>query len=198
MSFGPGGGGGGGGDRDRGLERLRDQDQDKDGKVSRAEADRQLQPNFEKIDRDGDGFITLDEYRGWYASQNQNNGRNNNNAWDPNAGGWNGDMSMGNRMDPRRDTEEPKPVAMRYGHLPKDLPEWFETDDSNKDGQIALHEWRKAGKTIAEFETMDMNGDGLITADELLRFNRSLADAEDRGDHGRHEHHPASFARPRR
>ncbi len=171
--------GNGGSDRDRGMERLRDQDKDGDGRVSRDEADRQLLPNFDKIDADRDGYITLAEYRGWYATQNggrNNNGPGGNNGWDPNTGG---DMgSWANRMDPRRDTEEQKPVAMRYGHLPKDLPEWFDTDDLNKDGQIALFEWRKAGKSIAEFETMDMNGDGLITADELLRFNRSLADAQ--------------------
>ena len=164
MSLTPGGfGGNGGGDRDRGSERLRDQDKDGDGRVSRAEADRQLQPNFERIDRDGDGFITLDEYRGYYAAQNQNNGnggdrnRDMMNAW----GGPGGDMGMnqwGNRQDPRRETQEEKPVAIRYGHLPKDLPDWFDSYDTTKDGQIALHEWRKAASRRV-VQNLRLNGD---------------------------------------
>jgi hypothetical protein len=186
MTIGPDGrmnmgrGPGGGNERDRGLERHTEQDRDRDGRVSRDEADRQLQPNFDRIDVDRDGYITLDEYRGYYAAQNQGRDRNNNdnnNNWG--MGGWGGDMGgWGNRMDPRRELEEPKPIAMRYGHLPKDLPEWFDSDDSNKDGQVALHEWRKAGKSVVEFNSYDLNSDQLITADEMVRFKRQKDDAE--------------------
>ena len=166
------------GDRDRGMERLRDQDKDGDGRISRDEADRMLQPNFDRIDVDGDGFITLDEYRGYYANQQQSGGRDRGQGgpggppggWDPNSGNWAGNA------DPRRQTEEPRPVAMRYGFLPKDLPEWFDADDTNKDGQVALHEWLKSKKDINEFYSYDMNGDGLITADEYLRFGVKQAE----------------------
>src|SRR5205814_5859510 len=67
---------------------------------------------------------------------------------------------------------EPKAVAVRYGKLPAGLPAWFEEFDFDKDGQVALCEWRKAGRPLAEFEAMDLNGDGLLTADEWLRFDR--------------------------
>jgi hypothetical protein len=182
---GPPMGGGYGGDR--GLERLMQQDiNPKDGKISRDEADRMLQPNFDKIDFDRDGFITLEEYRGYYANQQGGGGggRDRGQGGDRGPGGYgggpmgegNGDRGYGGRDD-FRGTEETKPVAMRYGHLPKDLPSWFDRDDGNKDGQVALHEWRLSGKKLEEFYTYDLNGDGLVTADELLRF--SFKQAED-------------------
>jgi Ca2+-binding EF-hand superfamily protein len=186
---GPGGfGSGGDRDRDRGLERLREQDRDNDGRVSRAEADRQLQPNFERIDRDNDGYITLEEYRAYYsARENERNRDGGNGPGNWAGGGWGGpDMGggWGNRQDPRGSLEDPKPVAIRYGHLPKDLPEWFHEYDTTKDGQIALHEWIKGAKAAGEdpsveaFAIYDLNGDQLITADEVLRYERLQADAK--------------------
>jgi len=96
---------------------------------------------------------------------------------DPN-GGWGGpgDWSQGN-MDGRppfekKQVEEERPIAMRYGKLPQGLPSWYDELDTDKDGQVSLYEWRKAGKDTKEFTEMDLNGDGLITADEYLRFTR--------------------------
>ena len=181
MSGGPGGGRDRGDGGDRGLERLKQQDTDNDGRVSRAEADRMLQPNFDRIDASGDGFITLEEYRGYYASQQGGGGRDRDRGpggmgpggFGPGGFGPGGEGNWGDRGNwgDGRVTEEAKPVAMRYGHLPKDLPPWFDRDDGNKDGQVALHEWRLANKKLEEFYNYDLNGDGLITADELLRFN---------------------------
>jgi len=171
--------GGGGNERDRGLERLREQDKDGDGRVSAAEADDKLKPNFTRIDSNGDGFITLEEYRGYYAAQNagKDGGRDRNFDMASWSGGGEGG-AWGNRQDPRREAQEEKPVAIRYGHLPKGLPDWFEEYDSTKDGQVALHEWLKAGESVDSFATYDLNGDGLITADELVRYNRIQADAQ--------------------
>jgi Ca2+-binding EF-hand superfamily protein len=204
MSFSPGGPGGfspggfGGNrdnDRDRGAERFREQDRNNDGRVSRDEADRQLQPNFERIDRDNDGSITLDEYRGYYAAQQSDRDRDRGNDrnrdmgnfggnWG--GGGWGGGDagSWGNRQDPRGSHEEERPVAIRYGHLPKDLPDWFHDYDATKDGQIALHEWLKGAKAAGEtasvesFAVYDLNHDQLITAEEVLRYGRLQADAK--------------------
>ncbi|QJW95798.1 EF-hand domain-containing protein [Frigoriglobus tundricola] len=95
-------------------------------------------------------------------------------GWDPNQGG------PGQRPFEKKQTEEERPVAMRYGKLPKDLPPWFDEYDTDKDGQISLYEYRKSGKDskealTREFLKMDMNSDGLLTADELLRFTRQNA-----------------------
>lgn len=94
-------------------------------------------------------------------------------GWDPTGqGGW------GNRPPfEKKDTEEERPVAMRYGKLPKDLPSWFDELDVDKDGQVSLYEYRKSSKDTKEaltkeFMEMDLNGDGLVTADEYLRFAR--------------------------
>ena len=84
-----------------------------------------------------------------------------------------------NRKNEKKEVEEEKP-ALRYGKIPKEILEqypWFEEDDVDKDGQIALWEWRKAGKSISEFNDMDLNGDGLITADELVRWKQRNEDA---------------------
>jgi len=133
----------------------------------------------------GDGSIDVDEYRGYYTSRERDRGSpgggppggfgggNFGGGWgDPNAGGF----GSRDRKDDKKDTAEPKPVAMRYGHLPKDLPDWYDKYDGDKDGQVALHEWRKSGDDIAKFLEMDLNSDGLITADELLRFNYKTAE----------------------
>ena len=86
-----------------------------------------------------------------------------------------GDTSR--RSDPNhKDAQDERPVALRYGHLPKDLPDWFDEYDTNKDGQVALHEWRKAGESIESFSSYDLNGDGLITADEMIRYTRKQED----------------------
>ena len=55
------------------------------------------------------------------------------------------------------------------------LPGWLTSADTDEDGQIGLHEWRKAGKDILEFMKMDLNGDGLLTPDEYARFTKMKA-----------------------
>ena len=88
-------------------------------------------------------------------------------------GDWSqGPGGSGDRRFEKKETEEEAPVAMRYGKLPKDLPGWYDEFDTDKDGQVALYEWRKGGKEMKEFVEMDLNGDGLVTADEYLRFAR--------------------------
>src|SRR4051812_13432126 len=74
-----------------------------------------------------------------------------------------------------QDEEEDRPIAIRYGKLPKDAPAIFTDLDTDKDGQIGLYEWRKAGHSIIEFQEMDLNGDGLLTVDEYARYMRQKA-----------------------
>jgi Ca2+-binding EF-hand superfamily protein len=58
------------------------------------------------------------------------------------------------------------------------LPTWFTTLDTNKDKQISLYEWRKAGKDLKEFQEMDLNADGLLTADEYRRWAKMKREEE--------------------
>ncbi|MBA4186714.1 MAG: hypothetical protein C0467_01725 [Planctomycetaceae bacterium] len=52
------------------------------------------------------------------------------------------------------------------------MPDWFAGLDADKDGQIALSEWRKAGRAINLFQEMDLDGDGLLTKEEYQRHLR--------------------------
>ncbi|MCZ2343344.1 MAG: EF-hand domain-containing protein [Bacteroidales bacterium] len=74
-------------------------------------------------------------------------------------------------------------VAIRYGKLPDNLPEWFQELDIDKDGQVALYEWRKGDKPTDEFLKLDLNGDGLITAEEWLRGERISASQKKLDEH---------------
>ena len=66
-------------------------------------------------------------------------------------------------------------MVYRAGKLPKELPAWFAQPDEDKDGQVGLYEWKKAGRSIPEFEAMDLNGDGFITVEEALRYAKMKA-----------------------
>jgi hypothetical protein len=73
---------------------------------------------------------------------------------------------------------EPFVGPIRYGHLPPGLPAWFVELDADKDGQIALYEWRQAGRSLNDFLVMDLNGDGLLPPDEYLRYLRYFRTTE--------------------
>jgi Ca2+-binding EF-hand superfamily protein len=52
------------------------------------------------------------------------------------------------------------------------VPPWFREWDRDEDGQIALHEWLKAGQPLELFQQMDGDGDHLLTLAEYLRSTR--------------------------
>jgi Ca2+-binding EF-hand superfamily protein len=70
-----------------------------------------------------------------------------------------------------------RPIVYRPGKLPKGLPEWFDRLDADQDGQVALFEWRKAGKRVDEFAAWDRNDDGLVTVEEILHKQKADARA---------------------
>jgi hypothetical protein len=65
------------------------------------------------------------------------------------------------------------------------LPEWFNSLDADKDKQVSLYEWRKAGKPLSEFQAMDLNGDGLLTTDEYVRWAKMKREEEERREDDR-------------
>jgi Ca2+-binding EF-hand superfamily protein len=59
------------------------------------------------------------------------------------------------------------------------LPDWFAELDTNMDGQIALREWRKSGRSLAQFMAMDLDGDGLLTKTEYFKYIRLKAKSDE-------------------
>jgi hypothetical protein len=137
-------------------------DQDRDGRISAAEAQQsdRLRGSFEQYDTARMSSRGNDQ-----NSMSQSWGQQGN--WGQPGGNWGGFPGGDGR--PTIPQEEPKPIVLRYGKLPKDLPGWFTSLDTDQDGQIGLYEWRKERQTD-EFVKMDTNADGLLTAEEYLKF----------------------------
>jgi hypothetical protein len=150
--------------------RFGELDVSKDGRLSREEAaggSGRLGKVFDRYDANRDDAIGPGEYRVYYAAAN----------------GLPPPPDIGSR-------DEPKPVAYRYGQLPKGLPDYFTTADADRDGQVGLYEWARhwdptekglPETRLAEFKGVDLNGDGLLTAEEYLRWTRKAALAKEGG-----------------
>lgn len=78
-----------------------------------------------------------------------------------------------------------RPLVFRAGKLPRELPEWFERLDTDKDGQVGLYEWRRANFPPKEFQPLDRNKDGFLTAEEVLFHARMDPGATITGLEGR-------------
>jgi Ca2+-binding EF-hand superfamily protein len=136
-----------------------------DGFLDLDEMDSNLRDNLAYWDRNGDGVISLREYKiyfRWRMEDRQNRALAGViDAFSPHSH---------ERTPPDLSELDQRPIVYRRGHLPAELPQWFTDLDVDEDGQIGLYEWRKSGKSAEEFLAMDRNGDGLLTAEELLYF----------------------------
>jgi Ca2+-binding EF-hand superfamily protein len=173
----PGGGGDPGRDLDADAEHsFRRHDKNNDGVLTPDEMPRALRDELEKWDKDKSGTIDLAEYKEYYKARmrylrpdrlrggsNDPNGRDGT-AQPDNTGG-----------------EDKRPTVYKYGNLPKELPAWFAQLDTDKDGQVGLYEWKKAGGDIRKFMEMDRNGDGFLTVEEVLRYQKMVAAARKAG-----------------
>jgi hypothetical protein len=132
-------------------------DRNGDGFLNMDEMPSQLKAELSRWDTNRDNLISLDEYKVFYVTLMQNRG-----------GG------PGNTVITILEEEDldARPVVFRAGKLPKELPPWFKQLDTNRDGQVALYEWRKGGKDIDEFREWDRNDDGFITPEEALYKER--------------------------
>ena len=107
------------------------------------------------MDADGNGRISKDEYRGYFQRQVAA-------KVETLIAAKSGEANRG------RDSKAiAKPATPASG---TNLPEWFATLDSNKDGQISLFEWRQGDRGVEVFQEMDLDGDGLLTREEYQRF----------------------------
>lgn len=144
-------------------QRFEQYDTNKDGQLdaTEAQASNRLRDSFQEVDADHNGLISLAEYT-QYIRMRFANGGPGGNPGDPGFNPW----GQPGFMVPV--PEQKKVAVYRFGALPKDLPDWFSKIDADKDAQVGLYEWRKAGRDLAEFRSFDLNGDGFITVDEGL------------------------------
>lgn len=164
-SFSGKGGERGGGDQAEMMDRWADSmfrryDSNGDGLLNYDEMPENLRIERDKFDENKDGFVDLTEYKKFFqasVAQRMAEGRD---FAPPTA----------RPADPDDHDEDdpPKPVVYRAGKLPKEMPSWFKTCDSDGDGQITLLEWRTAGRSLDEFQAVDRNGDGFVTIAEVM------------------------------
>ncbi|HLJ97486.1 MAG TPA: EF-hand domain-containing protein [Gemmataceae bacterium] len=146
-------------------------DKNGDGYLNYDEMPDQLRAERDRWDADHNGLIDLSEFRAFFqAHMVSPTSPSSSPGADPQsqAGGL-PFFYFDNSQVPIEEERKP-PVVYRYGKLPKELPSWFEQLDSDKDGQVALYEWKASGKSLQEFDEMDRNKDGFLTVDEVLHF----------------------------
>jgi hypothetical protein len=147
-------------------------DRDGNGALSPAEVSDALRGEWRRWDRNRDGEIDPDEYATYYRT---------NIEW-VGEGVARGEIPIklpkGAAVpDPAARPANPDPAPPAKAPPPK-LPAWFVELDADRDGQVQLHEWRKAGRPIPEFVAMDLNGDGLLPPDEYRRYVLQVVHAE--------------------
>ena len=155
---------------------FRHYDANGDGWLSPEEMPEDLREHFGSWDTDGNGLLDLEEYKAYYRARNQTVTTQISQSSYGSTGPTNGYRSTGQMARARSQQETKAPLIYRSDNLPKELPSWFRTADTNQDGQIALHEWRRSGRSIGEFRQMDRNGDGFLTVEEVLYYLRQRGD----------------------
>ncbi len=138
-------------------------DRNMDNFLNQEEMPPGLRRDLAKWDKDGDGRISLAEFKDYFVASRTQGAE---------ESGRNGSASI---IIEEEDLDK-KPVVYRAGGaMPAGLPAWFKELDTDGDGQVAPYEWRKAGKSMEEFANWDLNGDGFITPDEALKQQSVLA-----------------------
>jgi hypothetical protein len=155
-------------DDERAKNAFQRMDRNGDGVISPSEASETLKAEFEKWDANRNGVIDFEEFKAYFKA------RMNYLRGDPADRRGGSDYYPGGVPD--QPEEDVRPTVYHSGNLPKDLLQvapWFAQLDLDKDGQVALYEWKQAGYSVDEFVKWDANGDGLITVEEALRYIRA-------------------------
>jgi Ca2+-binding EF-hand superfamily protein len=162
---GRGGPGGGGGPRPPDDNSIRatfnDLDKNHDGVLSGDELPGDLRDNLDRWDTNRDGKIQFEEFREYSLMRYQ--------------------AQQARSLLPDEE-EDKRPVVYDAKHLPPELTRfapWFSQLDTDRDGQVALYEWKAGGRSLNEFYAYDTNRDGFITVEEVLRYQKKLAASPD-------------------
>jgi Ca2+-binding EF-hand superfamily protein len=151
------------------------QDHNGDGKLNEDEMPGSLKRDLAKWDTNHDGLIDQTEFRAYFVGREQErlaraNGNNQGQFFQPPPAA--ADSQTDEDLDKR-------PTVYRAGKLPtKGLPPWFVFLDTDKDGQVALYEWRQAGRDLEEFKQWDRDNDGFITPEEALHVQAVLTKSD--------------------
>lgn len=140
-------------------EQFKRHDNNNDNKLTPDEMPGSLRRDLNRWDKNGDGLIDQAEFRDYYATRLGGGGDD---------GGAKGIASI---IIEEEELDRKTVVFRVGGKLPPGLPAWFKELDTagDKDGQVALWEWKKGGKELDDFRTWDLNDDSYVTIDEATR-----------------------------
>jgi Ca2+-binding EF-hand superfamily protein len=143
-------------------------DRNGDGELEREEFTIFLRDERVRIDSDGNGRISKDEYRDYFRRKV---------------------TAKADVLAAAKGGQAPaKPADGKAAAKAADgLPDWFSSLDADKDGQLSLFEWRGDGRPVATFDEMDLDRDGLLTKDEYLRYLKlkAIEEAQRRREEGK-------------
>jgi Ca2+-binding EF-hand superfamily protein len=148
---------------------FRKLDQDGNGFLSTNEMSELLHGQRGNWDGDRDGYVSFEEYRGYYQASLKS-------VSEQVASGElplklpNG--AIGPELTPSKSEEQRLPEVRAVPVLPE-LPKWFTEFDIDLDGQVGLYEWKKLGQPSKAFLAMDRNSDGFLEASEVRLFLES-------------------------
>jgi Ca2+-binding EF-hand superfamily protein len=144
---------------------IRQYDKNKDGKLTQDEWG-SMRGDPKATDKNGDGVITKEEMVERFTSFSRSRSGDSRSG-DSRSGSSSTSSTSSTANNDRKSYRFLTPVE----RLPKEMPSWFSTSDTNGDGQVAMAEFTShwSESKVAEFARYDTNGDGYITVAECLK-----------------------------